>query len=334
MRDFLFILASKFFIMRYFYFVFVFILVGCKSTSILDVSKKASDAFSYKVQESSVSATLKTLSADDMQGREAGTAGINKSADFLIDLLKEYKVKPYFKTYRDTLSNFKGVTFNVVGVIEGNDPVLKNEFVILGAHYDHIGISEVGVDGDFVNNGANDDASGVTAVAELAKYFGTHKTNKRSILVAFFTAEETGLLGSFHLADKLKKSNLSLYTMLNFEMIGVPMEADYSAYITGFSKSNMAAKINEYSEKKLVGYLPMEFQYQLFMRSDNFPFFKEFNVPCQTVSTFDFKNFEYYHHVKDEFEQMNIPHMTRFIQDVLPVVEKMANADVKEIILK
>lgn len=78
----------------------------------------------------------------------------------------------------------------------------------------------------------------------------------------------------------------------------------------------------------------MEFQYQLFMRSDNFPFFKEFNVPCQTVSTFDFKNFEYYHHVKDEFEQMNIPHMTRFIQDVLPVVEKMANADVKEIILK
>lgn len=312
----------------------VFILVGCKSTSVLDVSKESNAISSYKVQESSVSATLKTLSADDMQGREAGSAGINKSADYLVELLTKYKVKPYFKTYRDTLANFKGTTFNVVGVIEGSDPVLKKEFVILGAHYDHIGISQDGVDGDFINNGANDDASGVTAVAELAKYFGTHKTNKRSILIAFFTAEETGLLGSFHLADKLKKSNFNLYTMLNFEMIGVPMEADYTAYITGFSKSNMAAKINEYSGKKLVGYLPMEFQYQLFKRSDNYPFFEKFNVPSQTVCTFDFKNFDYYHHVKDEFEVMDIPHMTRFIQDVLPVVEKMANAETKEIILK
>lgn len=320
--------------MRYFYFLLVLVLVGCKTTSTLDVAKATSDDFSYKVQQSSVSATLKTLTADDMQGREAGMAGINKSADYLIDLLKEYNVKPYFKTYRDTLSNFKGVTFNVVGVIEGNDPVLKNEYVILGAHYDHIGISEVGVDGDFINNGANDDASGVTAVAELAKYFGKHKTNKRSILIAFFTAEETGLLGSFHLAEKLKKSNFNLYTMLNFEMIGVPMEADYTAYITGFSKSNMATKINEYSGKKLVGYLPMEFQYQLFKRSDNYPFFEKFNVPSQTVCTFDFKNFDYYHHVKDEFEEMDIPHMTSFIQDIIPVVEKMANAERKEIVLK
>lgn len=317
-------------------------LFGCKSTSVSDGvlsnsnenSNVSNKIFSYKVQEASVSLTLKTLSGDAMQGRESGTDGFNKSADYLADLLKQYEVKPYFKNYRDTLSNFKGTTFNIVGVIEGNDPVLKNEFVILGAHYDHIGVSEKGIDGDFINNGANDDASGVTAVAELAKYFGANKTNKRTIIIAFFAAEETGLLGSFHLSAKMKKKNVNLYSMLNFEMIGVPMEADHSAYITGFSKSNMAAKINEYAGKKLVGYLPMEFQYQLFMRSDNFPFFKEFNVPCQTVSTFDFKNFEYYHHVKDDFEQMNIPHMTGFIQDILPVVEQMANAETKEIVLK
>jgi Zn-dependent M28 family amino/carboxypeptidase len=328
--------------MRYFYFLFVFILVGCKSTSVSDAafntgnanSKAIDKIFSYKVEEASVSQTLKTLSSDEMQGRESGTEGINKAANYLADILQQYKVKPYFKNYRDTLSNFKGTTFNVVGIIEGNDPALKNEFVILGAHYDHIGISKEGIDGDFINNGANDDASGVTAVAELAKYFGSSKTNKRSIIIAFFAAEETGLLGSYHLSAKMKKLNVNLYTMLNFEMIGVPMEADYSAYITGFSKSNMASKINEYAEKKLVGYLPMEFQYQLFMRSDNFPFFKEFNVPCQTVSTFDFKNFEYYHHVKDDFEIMDTKHMTRFIQDVLPVVEKMTNADKKEILLK
>jgi Zn-dependent M28 family amino/carboxypeptidase len=336
--------------MRYLYFLIVFGFVSCKSASFSDqkesdgnsiinsnskTSRNADEnTISYKVEESSVRQTLKILSADDMQGRESGTEGINKAATYLADLMKQYKVKPYFKTYRNTLINFKGTTFNIVGVIEGNDPVLKDEYVILGAHYDHIGISKKGIEGDFINNGANDDASGVTAVAELAKYFGTSKTNKRSILIAFFAAEETGLLGSFHLAEKLKKNNINLYTMLNFEMIGVPMKADYTAYITGFSKSNMAAKMNEYAGKKLIGYMQKEFQYQLFMRSDNFPFFKEFNVPCQTVCTFDFTNFDYYHHVKDEFEEMDLAHMTRFIQDILPVVEKMANSDEKEIVLK
>lgn len=320
--------------MKYFYFLIVFVLIGCKSTSISNEPISKVQEFSYKVQESSVSETLKKLTADDMQGRESGTNGGDKAASYLNDLLTKYNVKPYFKTYRDTLKNFKGTTFNIVGVIEGTDPILKEEFIILGAHYDHIGVSKDGVDGDHINNGANDDASGVTAVAELAKYFGENKTNKRSILVAFFAAEETGLLGSFHLAEKLKKENFNLYSMLNFEMIGVPMKANYTAYITGFSKSNMAAKINEYSGKNLVGYLPMEFQYQLFSRSDNFPFFKEFNVPCQTVCTFDFTNFDYYHHVKDEFEVMDVSHMTSFIQDVLPVVEKMANAETKEIKLK
>lgn len=322
--------------MRYFWFLLVLLFVGCKSTSVVTEVKNNDSPFSYKVEATSVSETLKTLSADDMQGRESGTEGGSKAADYLAALLKKYNVKPYFQTYRDTLSNFDvaNVAFNIVGVIEGTDPKLKDEFVIFGAHYDHIGLTETGEDGDFINNGANDDASGVTAVAEIAKYFGSNKTNKRSILIAFFAAEETGLLGSFHLANKLKKDGFNLYTMLNFEMIGVPMKADYTAYITGFSKSNMASKINEYSGKKLVGYLPMEFQYQLFSRSDNFPFFKEFNVPCQTVCTFDFTNFDFYHHVKDEFKTMDTTHMTSFIQDVLPVVEKMTNAETQEIVLK
>lgn len=306
---------------------------GCKTVSVSESIKVTENHFFYKVDSLSVSKTLKTLSSDEMQGRESGTQGGEKAANYLAALLQQYNVKPYFKTYRDTLSNFKETTFNIVGVIEGNDVALKNEYIILGAHYDHIGMTKVGVNGDFINNGANDDASGVTAVAEIAKYFGANKTNKRSIIVAFFSAEEVGLLGSFHLAEKLKKQNFNLYTMLNFEMIGVPMQADHTAYITGFNKSNMAEKVNEYAGKKLVGYFPMEFQYQLFLRSDNFPFYKEFNVPCQTVCTFDFKNFDYYHHVQDEFELMNVSHMTRFIQEIIPVVEKMANTATKEVVL-
>jgi Zn-dependent M28 family amino/carboxypeptidase len=154
------------------------------------------------------------------------------------------------------------------------------------------------------------------------------------MLFVFFSAEEKGLLGSRHLAEKLKKQNFNLYTMLNFEMIGVPMKKSYTAYITGYKQSNMADKLNEYAGKNVVGFHGIELQYNLFRASDNFPFFLEFHVPSQTVCTFDFENYEYYHHPYDEFSRMDIPHMTSFIQEMIPAVEGMTNAKTKEIKLK
>lgn len=288
----------------------------------------------YRVDKEQVAKNLKILASDEFEGRKSGTIGGDKAAQFLADFLKKISIKPYFTTYRDTLQNFSPTACNVVGIIEGNDPILKNEFVIFGAHYDHIGITNPAVDLDTINNGANDDASGVVAVMEIARYFAKLKNNKRSILITFFAAEEDGLKGSEDLAKRLKESKLDLYTMINFEMMGVPMTANYSSFVTGFSRSNIAEKINEYSGKNLVGYLPMEFQYQLFMRSDNFPFFLEFNVPCHAVSTFDFKNFQYYHHVKDEFELMDTAHMTALIQDYILVAQGITNSSQKEILLK
>ena len=313
------------------------LLFGCRTSQQLNVkstivempAQKVTLTFNYNVEKKNVAETLKTLSSDAFEGREAGEPGIEKAAVFLEQFLKKNNVKPYFETYRDKLSNFDKPTFNIVGFIEGNDPILKNEFVVLGGHYDHIGLTSNGE--DKINNGANDDASGVTAVAEIAKYFSQSKSNKRSILVVFFSAEEKGLLGSKHLAKKLNTKGFNLYTMLNFEMIGVPMTKDYTAYITGFSKSNMASKMNDYAGKKLIGYLPQELKYELFSRSDNYSFYNEFNVPSQTVCTFDFENYNYYHDVKDEFELMNIGHITSFIQDILPVVEQMTISATKEI---
>ena len=287
----------------------------------------------YKVNELEVANTLQFLASDELEGRETGKLGLVKAADYLEQIFKNSKVKPYFKTYRDTLSTFKGTAFNVVGYIEGTDPVLKKEFVILSAHYDHIGITKKGVNGDFINNGANDDASGTTAVAEMAKYFATAKNNKRSILFVFFAGEEKGLLGSKHLAKKLKTQDFKLYAQLNIEMIGVPMKRDYLAYITGFDKSNMAGKINEYTGKNTIGFLPKEAEFQLFYRSDNFSFYDVFKAPCQSISTFDFENFEFYHHVSDDFKAMDIPHVTSFIQELLPAITKMANTPTQEIIM-
>lgn len=312
--------------------LFFLIALSCKSNP--SDSESASLTKSYKVNQESVAKTLEFLASDELQGREAGSEGIEKAAKYLEAIFSQNHIKPYFLTYKDTLSNYPKPAYNIVGYLEGNDPKLKNEFVVVGAHYDHIGLSKEATDGDNINNGANDNASGTTAVTEIVKYFGKSRSNKRSLLFVFFSAEEEGLLGSEHLAKKLKAQHFNIYTMLNFEMIGVPMKRDFTAYITGYAKSNMAAKFNEYSGKNLVGFLQQELTYRLFMASDNYPFFKEFNVPAQTVCTFDFENFDYYHKVQDEFKLMDTAHMTSFIQDMLPVVEKMANSSTREIALK
>jgi hypothetical protein len=322
--------------MKKIYFLFLpFAFLACKSNPTT-ASEKASQSvskpieISYKVKETEVSDFLKYLSSDELEGRETGTKGIEKATVFLEDFLKKNNVKPYFSSYRDTLTNFKVPAYNIVGVLEGTDPELKKEFVVLSAHYDHIGLEKKQQE-DMINNGANDDASGVTAVAEMAKYFSETKSNKRSILFVFFAGEEKGLLGSKSLVQKLQKQNFNLYTQLNIEMIGVPMKRDYLAYITGFDKSNMAEKINEYTGKKTIGFLPKEAEYQLFYRSDNYSFYEAFKKPCQSISTFDFENFDFYHHVSDEFKLMDIPHMTAFIQEFLPAVTRIATTPTEEI---
>ena len=304
------------------------------SLTALSVCAQKKSTKNYKVYQKSVSETLKFLSSDALQGRLAGSKGLETAAQYLEDVFVKNGVKPYFVSYKDTLTNFDKTTYNVVGYLEGTDPKLKNEFVVFGAHYDHIGIERNPTTTDSIYNGANDDASGVTTVAELVNYFGRTKTNKRSILFCFFSAEESGLLGSQSLAAKLKKQDFNLYAMLNFEMVGVAMKRDILAYLTGYGASTMGDKINEYAGKKLVGYLDVEMKYQLFRRSDNFSFYNEFKKPSQTICTFDFENFAYYHKVEDEFEGMDIKHMTAFIQAMVPVTDKMVNAKAGDIVMK
>ena len=309
------------------------LVLGC--ITMVSAQKKKSAAAPYKVEEKSVAATLKFLASDELKGRMSGSEGLEKAAVYLEDIFVKNGVKPYFATFKDTLTNYsEATTYNVVGYLEGTDPLLKKEFVVLGAHYDHIGVDKNPKTTDSIFNGANDDASGTTAVAEMVNYFGKMKNNKRSILFCFFSGEEEGLLGSQSLAAKLKSQNFNLYTMLEFEMVGVPMKRDILAYVTGWGTSNMGDKMNEYAGKKLVGYLDVEMKYQLFRRSDNFSFYNEFHKPSQTVCTFDFENFEYYHHVDDEYENMDITAMTSFIQQMVPVIDKMVNAPAGDIVTK
>ncbi|MEM8927776.1 MAG: M28 family peptidase [Bacteroidota bacterium] len=278
-----------------------------------------------------VEALMNYLASDELKGRDTGSEGIELAAQYIENHFVENGIPPYYKTYRDTLSNYRKPAYNIVGMVEGNDPMLKKEFIVIGAHYDHIGTIKP-ENGDYIANGANDNASGTTAVLELARYFGVGKSNKRSLIFALFSAEERGLLGSKHMARNMKEANLNLYVMLNFEMLGVSLRSKkYELYITGYHKSNLAEISNKYAGGNLIGYLPTAKNYGLFQRSDNYDFYKEFGVPSHTYCTFDFTNFAFYHRVDDEVAEMDFEHMSRVINEMIPVVEGIANASTQEI---
>ncbi|WP_028872961.1 M28 family metallopeptidase [Psychroserpens burtonensis] len=276
--------------------------------------------------------TVRFLASDRLLGRNTGSEGIDEAAAYLENQFNALGVKPYFETYRDDFKVDSLEAFNVVGVIEGNDPKLKDEYIIIGAHYDHIGIIEKIVDNDSIANGANDNAAGTSSVIAMAKYFAVKKNNKRSLMFVLFSAEEKGLLGSKHLAKKLKAENINLYTMVNMEMIGVPFkDRDYIAFLTGYGMSNMAEKMNEYLGSKVVGFSEIAKKYNLFRQSDNYAFYEAFKIPCQTISSCDLSNYEYYHHVDDEADKLDYNHMASLINSVIPAIEKMSNTPTKEI---
>jgi hypothetical protein len=294
--------------------------VGCKPAQPVAGS---SQVLSVNGNETSLAGTqemLYTLSADSMEGRQPGSMGMDKTARFLEISMVRAGVKPYFsQSYRDTFYVRATETYNLVGSIGEVDT--SKPIVLLGAHYDHIGKKTDGA--DTVYNGANDNASGVTAVLQIAARLAKDDL-PYNVLVALFSGEESGLLGSKHLAERLKNEGVELAYMLNFEMIGVPMAGQPDkVYITGYEESDLAKLMNDALGKDFVVYLPAEKQYQLFKRSDNYPFYQAMDIPAHTICTFDFQNYNYYHQLEDEAEKLDVAHMERIIESCYQAINKI-----------
>lgn len=307
-------------------FMLFFLNVNGQSTNGNSTVSTGNLKTDLPVTARSVEGIMAQLTSDEMSGRASGEEGIEKAAAFIAGFFEENGIAPYYPEYRDTLDNVNMVTTNIVGWLEGNDPELKKEFIVLGAHYDHIGLIKP-EGGDSIANGANDNASGTTAVMEIARAMAEDRSNKRSVIFALFAAEEIGLKGSYHMASVLKEKGVPVVSMVNFEMIGVPLDRDYLAYITGYEMSSMAAQMNAIAGEDLIGFLPQAKKFRLFRRSDNYPFYKTLGIPAQTVSTFDFTNFGFYHHVDDELEKMDMGHMADFINKMVPVVKGLVNGE-------
>lgn len=260
--------------------------------------------------------SLKYLTSDKLMGRDVGSKGLEKAAQYIQKVFEKNDIKPYLNnSYLDYFNVGELKASNVVGYLPGENPDLPP--LIIGAHYDHIGVIKA-VDGDKIANGANDNASGTATVLELAKYFSGQKL-QRDVVFALFTAEEKGLLGSKYLSEVLKKQNIKPYAVFNIEMVGVPMkDKDYLAYITGYKNSNFTEIFNDITGEKTLGFLPEAQNMNLFKRSDNYPFYETFKVPAHTICTFDFTNFDFYHHVSDEYKEIDIQHIHNLVEQIKP----------------
>ncbi|MFD2550200.1 M20/M25/M40 family metallo-hydrolase [Bizionia sediminis] len=319
--------------------IFIFFLaiglLGCKAKHEKQDSQQTNLLDNVTISASELNTIVGVLASEDKKGRDTGTDGIEASATYIEKQFAAYGIKPYYDTYRDYFKVQDMDAYNVIGFLEGNDATLKNEIVVIGAHYDHIGTRAKIVASDSIANGANDNAAGTAAVLAMARYFGAKKGNKRSLMFVLFSAEEMGLLGSKHLANRLKTENANLYTVVNMEMIGVPFtDREYVAFVTGYSKSNMGEKINSYIGSNFLGESEVSKQYNLFKASDNYPFYEVFNIPSHTISSCDLSNYDYYHHVDDETDKLDYNHMASLINTLIPGIEKITNTATQEIQLK
>jgi Peptidase family M28 len=202
---------------------------------------------------------------------------------------------------------------NVVGILPGKSK--KNEYVIFSGHYDHLGVGKPDNKGDSIFNGANDDASGTTAVIMLAQYFGKMKSNERTLVFATFTAEEIGEFGSQYFSQQFDPA--AVMAMFNIEMIGTESKwGTNSAYITGYERTDMGKIL----EKNLTGsgftFYPDPYpQQQLFYRSDNASLAKQ-GVPAHTISTSKMDSEKFYHTLGDEIGTLDMNNMARIIQSI------------------
>lgn len=215
---------------------------------------------------------------------------------------------------------------NVAGAIEGTDPVLKNEWIVISAHYDHVGVNKA-AGADSIFNGARDNAIGTTAMLHAAKFFGKNRP-KRSILFLAVTAEEKGLLGSEwysnHPLIPLKQ------TVFNLNCDGAGYNDTTIVTLIDFNRTSADESLKEACAAfglTLKGDPAPE--QNLYERSDNLNFAVK-GVPAVDVApgtkAFDQELFKYYHQPADEVSSLNMNYVTKFHQSFVYAAYLIANA--------
>lgn len=244
----------------------------------------------------------------------------NPKAGGVIFVLDVEKVSSTFQVKVEN-NAVKQSLFNVAGVIPGKSKA--KELVIFSGHYDHLGFAKP-IEGDSIMNGADDDASGTSAVIALAKYYKKQNKNQRTLIFVAFTAEELGMFGSKYFSQKLDPEDV--VAMFNIEMIGKDSKfGQNTAYLTGFDKSDLGKIMQKNVAGSEFSFHPDPYVSQnLFYRSDNATL-AALGVPAHTISTVQIDKDNLYHTVKDSYESLDINNIYGAVKAIAKGAESIVN---------
>jgi hypothetical protein len=309
------------------------ILSGSYSGSGKSINKKA-DVTAKELNE-----WVSFLSSDQMMGRRNGSPQTKLAAEWIARKFGEMGLIPlissggfiqdYTFTSRQTDVNER----NIIGLIKGSDPALQNEYIVLSAHFDHIGIKRGSVP-DSIYNGADDNAAGTATLIGIAKAIKESGLKPgRSIIFAAFSGEESGMRGSRYFVANSPVPLKNIYADLNFEMTG---HSEYLGknryYMTGCLNSNLDDLIEEYNKNsnfQLVDTISLA--HSLFNSSDNIAFSRISTVdgvtkgiPSGTFATTTMAN--HIHNVTDETKLFDFENMAELVNHFSGVVLWLSNS--------
>ena len=261
------------------------------------------------------------LASDTLQGREGGTVGNHAAGAYLVGKLKQTSLVAAGDE-GDWFQYFHGNMRNIIGVFAGTDALLKDEFVLVGAHYDHVGFglpsNSRGPIG-FVHNGADDNASGTAALMEIIDALSSQKiTLKRSVLFAFWDSEEKGLLGSKHFVASSTRPLEKLRLVLNADMLGRLRDAGL-----GVHGWRTGTGMRQWVSQQNAGRVRLDFTLRYVADSDHWPFFER-GVPSLMLHT---GRHDDYHRPTDDADRINYQGLQQAAQFLLRLTVAAANSD-------
>jgi Zn-dependent M28 family amino/carboxypeptidase len=300
-------------------------LVGLVGLVVLAVSSLALCAqvpSSTMIDSAALLRDLQTLSADDMQGRQVDTPGGAKARAFVIERFKASGIAPFGESYEVpfTFAAGRGGNqaerhgVNVVGHIDGTRQ--PRRFVVVSAHYDHIGTRN-GV----VFNGADDNASGTAALFAVAKYFSQHKPLNSLIFVAF-DGEESGLRGSIAFVKQPPVDAASLAIDLNMDMIG--RDPNDKLFVVGtFLQPALKPLVEKIAAQAPVKLLmghddPAEKDVEDWTRDSDHYSFIQAKIPALY---FGVEDFDQHHKATDDYETMTLDFYVRAVETMVDAVK-------------
>jgi hypothetical protein len=295
---------------------------------------------------------INVLASDSLEGRETGKPGQKMAANYIANFFKQIGIPPY--KYNSYFQNFKVKTVkrygrwkwdkngvfekmlnnnyikgdNIIGFIEGSD--LKDEIVVITAHYDHLGIKD-----SLIYNGADDNGSGTVAIMEIAQAFMLAKKEgygpRRSVLIMPVSGEEKGLLGSKYYTDNPVYPLENTIANLNVDMIGrIDDYHDNPDYIYLIGSDRLSTELHQISEEINDKYINLELDYKYndkddpnryYYRSDHYNFAKN-NIPV--IFYFNGVHADY-HKESDTIEKIHFPKIEKISRYIFLTAWELAN---------